>query len=174
MMDKGKGQTSRADEEGFMEMKRKKSGGNNGGNKNFKQVLLKPKTLYHPKAKQLAKGMSNSPKTTPFVGTNKALKSCNNKDCTKSPSNKGNGFLDDVNLVSLSNSFEALNDRNPVLKEVVKGNAATYFGSKDEVKPVDNEPTIVHDEYEPYDDDMYESQDIPDNIQTICDNLDIK
>ncbi|GJS20813.1 hypothetical protein Tco_0449445 [Tanacetum coccineum] len=29
-------------------------------------------------------------------------------------------------------------------------------------------------EYDPYDDDMYEGQEIPDNIQSICDNLDIK
>nr|GEX91832.1 hypothetical protein [Tanacetum cinerariifolium] len=28
--------------------------------------------------------------------------------------------------------------------------------------------------YDPYDDDMYEGQDIPDNIHTICNNLDIK
>ncbi|GKC51219.1 hypothetical protein Tco_1073964 [Tanacetum coccineum] len=132
MMDKGKGQTSRADEEGFMEMKRKKSGGNNGGNKNFKQVSLKPKTLYHPKAKQLAKGMSNSPKTTPFVGTNKALKSCNNKDCTKSSSKKCYGFSDDINLFSLSNSSEALNVKNPVIEEVVTGNMATTSGTQNE------------------------------------------
>ncbi|GJV25551.1 hypothetical protein Tco_1378246 [Tanacetum coccineum] len=29
-------------------------------------------------------------------------------------------------------------------------------------------------EYDPYDDDMYEGQDIPDKLQAICDNLDIK
>ncbi|GKD25128.1 hypothetical protein Tco_1231342, partial [Tanacetum coccineum] len=29
-------------------------------------------------------------------------------------------------------------------------------------------------DYDPYDDDMYEGQEIPDNIQFICDNLDIK
>ncbi|GKF74201.1 hypothetical protein Tco_0220533 [Tanacetum coccineum] len=29
-------------------------------------------------------------------------------------------------------------------------------------------------DYDPYDDDMYEGQEIPDNIQSICDNLDIK
>ncbi|GKA62604.1 putative reverse transcriptase domain-containing protein [Tanacetum coccineum] len=29
-------------------------------------------------------------------------------------------------------------------------------------------------EYDPYDDDMYEVQDIPDKLQAICDNLDIK
>ncbi|GJX16594.1 hypothetical protein Tco_0217426 [Tanacetum coccineum] len=29
-------------------------------------------------------------------------------------------------------------------------------------------------DYDPYDDDMYEGQDIPDKLQAICDNLDIK
>ncbi|GKA20712.1 hypothetical protein Tco_0700701, partial [Tanacetum coccineum] len=29
-------------------------------------------------------------------------------------------------------------------------------------------------DYDPYNDDMYEGQDIPDKIQDICDNLDIK
>ncbi|GKE69878.1 hypothetical protein Tco_1527950, partial [Tanacetum coccineum] len=27
---------------------------------------------------------------------------------------------------------------------------------------------------DPYDDDMYEGQDLPEEIQTICDNLDIR
>ncbi|GKC17508.1 hypothetical protein Tco_1014290 [Tanacetum coccineum] len=36
-LDKGKGQTSRADDEGFIKVKRKKSCGNNRGNKNFNQ-----------------------------------------------------------------------------------------------------------------------------------------
>ncbi|GJS07850.1 hypothetical protein Tco_0364646, partial [Tanacetum coccineum] len=32
----------------------------------------------------------------------------------------------------------------------------------------------MDDDYDPYDDDMYEGLEIPDNIQSICDNLDIK
>ncbi|GJZ19690.1 hypothetical protein Tco_0556280 [Tanacetum coccineum] len=122
-MDKGKGQTSRADDECFIEVQKKKSGCNKGGNKNFKQVLVKQKTLYHPKAKQSNEGTSNSPKTTPFVGT-KASTSGYNKDCTKSPGNKGNGFLDDINLFSLSNSIEGLNTKNLVIDEVSSGNKA--------------------------------------------------
>ncbi|GJU40995.1 hypothetical protein Tco_1193952 [Tanacetum coccineum] len=71
-------------------------------------------------------------------------------------------------------------------------------GSDDEVEPDDNETTsflaskvmgVGHGpkclleqwrenkldyDYEPYDDDMYESHEILDYIQTICDNLDIK
>nr|GEW11489.1 hypothetical protein [Tanacetum cinerariifolium] len=68
---------------------------------------------------------------------------------------------------------------------------------EDEVEPVDNEiakflaskrvgygtnslleqwsQTYVNADYhyDPYDNDMYEGQEIPDNIQSICDNLDI-
>ncbi|GJZ75993.1 zinc knuckle CX2CX4HX4C containing protein, partial [Tanacetum coccineum] len=192
----------RADDEGFIEVKKKKSGGNNDGTKNF-TVSVKPKTQYRPKAKQSFEGTSNSPKTTPFVGTNKASTSGYNKE---SPSNKGNTF-------SLSNSFEALNDENLIIEEVATGSMATTSGTQeegqsstpivdklidDEVEPVDNEMTSflasksmgvgyglkslleqwrednVVDDYDPYDDDMYEGQEIPDNIQTICDNLDIK
>ncbi|GKD99561.1 hypothetical protein Tco_1387545, partial [Tanacetum coccineum] len=32
----------------------------------------------------------------------------------------------------------------------------------------------VEYDYDPYDDDLYEGQEIPDHIQSICDNLDIK
>ncbi|GJV12657.1 hypothetical protein Tco_1354198 [Tanacetum coccineum] len=97
-MDKGKGQTFGADDEGFCEVKKKKSCGNNGGNKNFKLVLVKQKILYLPKAKQSAEGISKSPKMTPFVGMNKASTSSYNKEST---STRGNGF-------SLCNSFEDL------------------------------------------------------------------
>nr|GEY73760.1 hypothetical protein [Tanacetum cinerariifolium] len=38
IMDKGKGQTSRDDDEGFIEVKKKNYGGNNGGNKKFVYV----------------------------------------------------------------------------------------------------------------------------------------
>ncbi|GJX05986.1 putative ribonuclease H-like domain-containing protein [Tanacetum coccineum] len=197
-MDKGKGQTSGDDDEGFIEVRRKKLGGNNGGNKTFKSGLVKPKTLYRPKVKQSAEGTSNSQKTTPFVGMNKASTSCYNKYCTKSPSNKGNGFSDDTDLFSLSNSFEALNVENPFIDEVatsIKGKLVLvdddgkplkkvdYSGntdSVDEVEHDDNEiasylasipievryvpkslldqwrDTVVDDDYDLYDDDMYE------------------
>ncbi|GJT96188.1 putative ribonuclease H-like domain-containing protein [Tanacetum coccineum] len=98
--DKGRGQTSGADNEGFIKVKKKKSGGINGGTKFF----VKPKTQYRPKAKQSTDGTSNSPKTTPLVGTNKA------STLGYSSRNKGNIF-------SLSNSFEALNDDNMIIEE---------------------------------------------------------
>ncbi|GJW18905.1 hypothetical protein Tco_0026341 [Tanacetum coccineum] len=102
---------------------------------------------------------------------------------------------------SLSNSFEALNVDDLVTEEVESGNKASTSGvqgSKDEVEIVDNEMTSFlsskssgvgydtkslleqwretygNNYYDPYDDDMYEGHEIPDNIQSICDNLNIK
>ncbi|GKA22077.1 hypothetical protein Tco_0708039, partial [Tanacetum coccineum] len=37
-----------------------------------------------------------------------------------------------------------------------------------------NPPHHADFNHDPYDDDMYEGQEIPDNVQSICDNLDIK
>ncbi|GKA89266.1 hypothetical protein Tco_0811078 [Tanacetum coccineum] len=79
IIDKGKGQTSRDKYECFIEVKKKKSSGNNGDNKNFKPIWTKPKTHYRSKVKQSTEGTRNSPKTTLFVGTNKASTSGYNK-----------------------------------------------------------------------------------------------
>nr|GEV25152.1 hypothetical protein [Tanacetum cinerariifolium] len=83
-------------------------------------------------------------------------------------------------------------------KPLAKVDSSGDHDSKDEVASVDNEMAkflaskkVGHatnslleqwkknnenDDYDfdPYDDDMYEGQDIPDKIQAICDNLDIK
>ncbi|GKD74226.1 reverse transcriptase domain-containing protein, partial [Tanacetum coccineum] len=93
--------------------------------------------------------------------------------------------------VSNPNSFDVLNS---VENDVDLG---SNEGGEDEVEPVDNEMTSflaservgfgtnslleqwretyenVDYDYDPYDDDMYECQEIPNNIQSICDNLDI-
>nr|GFA81612.1 hypothetical protein [Tanacetum cinerariifolium] len=100
----------------LIEVKKKKPGENNGGTKNFKPVLVKPKTQYRAKAKQSFERTSNSLKPTPFVGTNKASTSAYNKE---SPTNTS-GFFS-----SISNSFEALNVDILITKEVATGSKAT-------------------------------------------------
>nr|GEU28619.1 ribonuclease H-like domain-containing protein [Tanacetum cinerariifolium] len=96
-MDEGKGGSSGADNEGFTEVKKKKSGGNNGGTKNFKPGSMKLKNQYRHKVNQSIEGVS--PKTAPFVG---------------------NGTF------SLSNSFEALNVNDDLVNEEVEsGNKAS-------------------------------------------------
>nr|GEX59205.1 hypothetical protein [Tanacetum cinerariifolium] len=72
----GQGQIPGADDEGFIKVKRKKSGGNNECNKHFKSVSVKPKTLYRSKAKQSTAWTASSASTNKF----------SNKE---SPSNKG-------------------------------------------------------------------------------------
>nr|GEW03646.1 hypothetical protein [Tanacetum cinerariifolium] len=56
--EKGNEQSSEADDKGFIEVKKKKSGA-------FKLVSVKPKTHYCFVAKQSIGGTSNSPNTTP-------------------------------------------------------------------------------------------------------------
>ncbi|GJV50605.1 hypothetical protein Tco_1446346, partial [Tanacetum coccineum] len=85
---------------------------------------MKPKTHYRLKAKQWTKGTSNSPKTTPLVGTNKASTSDYSKE---SPSNKGSVFF-------LVNSFEALNVDNSINEDVAMGRKATTSGTQEEEK----------------------------------------
>ncbi|GKB16679.1 hypothetical protein Tco_0850602, partial [Tanacetum coccineum] len=109
-----------ADDEGFIEVEKNKSGGNNCGTKNF-TVSVKSKTQYRPKEKQSSEG-TIPPNTTPFVGTSKASTSCYNKE---SSSNKDNIF-------SLSNSFEALANENLIIGEVASGSVATTSGTQEE------------------------------------------
>ncbi|GJS94983.1 putative ribonuclease H-like domain-containing protein [Tanacetum coccineum] len=126
-MEKGKEQSSGADDEGFIEVKKKKSGA-------FKLVSMKPKTNYCPIAKKSTGGTNNSPRTTPSAGKKNAPTS-------------GNGTF------SLSISFEALNV-DPIIEELMEGkyvlvdddgkplekvDYSNARGSKDEVEYVDNE-----------------------------------
>ncbi|GJY28653.1 hypothetical protein Tco_0404420 [Tanacetum coccineum] len=81
------------------------------------------------------------------------------------------------------NSFEALNVENPVIEKVVTGNKATTSEMlegklmlvDDDGKPLEKlvrtmEETLVDDDYDLYDDDVYEGHDISENLQTICDD----
>ncbi|GJU47780.1 hypothetical protein Tco_1217335 [Tanacetum coccineum] len=51
-----------------------------------------------------------------------------------------------------------------------------YVTSEDEVASVDNDMahSLASERVDPHDDDMYEGQDLPQEIQAICDNLDIR
>ncbi|GJZ08935.1 putative ribonuclease H-like domain-containing protein [Tanacetum coccineum] len=148
-MDKGNGGSFVADDKGFIEVEKKKSGGNNEGNKNFKLVLVKPKPQYCPKLKQSTEGANQ--KTTHYVGKKNVSTSCNS-------------------TFYLSNLFKALNVENSVSEEVETGNkASTYGDSEDEIESVDNEMES-YSASKPSGLDM----DTPDNIQSICDNLDTK
>ncbi|GJY29671.1 hypothetical protein Tco_0405438 [Tanacetum coccineum] len=173
-MDKGKGQTLRVDDEGFIKVKRKKLSGNNGCNKNIKPVSLKPKTLYRPKAKQSAEGMSNSPKTTLFVALN--AKNMDIEEVVTGNKATTSGTQED------KLSTTPLEERINVLgKKFWRENLCLWMMKRNHLKMMiiqslleQLKKTTVDDDYDPYDDDVYEGNDISKYIQTICDDLDIK
>nr|GEU46956.1 zinc knuckle CX2CX4HX4C [Tanacetum cinerariifolium] len=111
-VDIGNGGSYGVDDDGFIEVKRNKSRGNNGGTKNFKSVLVKHKTVYHPKVNQSTGEVS--PKTAP---------------------------------------------------------SADDHDSEDEVEPIDNEMLVILPSSRR---GVGYGQEILDNIQSICNNLDIK
>ncbi|GJV97683.1 hypothetical protein Tco_1549260 [Tanacetum coccineum] len=177
-----------ADDEGFLEVKRKKSGGNIKATKHFKSVSIKPKPQYRPKVHQSAKRVS--PKMAHSVGKMNVSTS---------------GGAKFYPLVEKISKFEQhIMDGKCVLvnNEGNPPEMVDYSGdhdNEDEVLPVDNEMASflasklsgvgystncllkqwrytygnADYDYDLYDDDMYEGQEIPDNIQSICNNLDI-
>nr|GEV05205.1 hypothetical protein [Tanacetum cinerariifolium] len=128
--------TSGADDEGFVEVKKTKSCGNNGGNKNFKLVSVYLKPQYRPKEKQSTKGANQ--KTTPSVGK-------------KNDSTSRNGTF------CISNLFEALNVENSVSEDVETGLEEECVLVDDDGKPlknVDNLDDHSEDEIESVDNEM--------------------
>lgn len=81
------------------------------------RFVLKSKLVYCPK--QPAKVSNASPNKTQYDDINVVSTSSHSKDSSKSSSKKGNGKLDNINFLSLKNSFEALNNDNTVLESVV-------------------------------------------------------
>ncbi|GKE06241.1 hypothetical protein Tco_1398259, partial [Tanacetum coccineum] len=110
-----------------------------------------------------------SQKTTPSVGK-------------KNVSISGDGTFSLIN--SVEQSFTPLVEKiNMFQKQLLEGECVLVdddaskpsgvgYGTKSLLEQW--RETYVNDDYDPYDDDMYEGQNIPDNIQSICDNLDIK
>nr|GEY23572.1 hypothetical protein [Tanacetum cinerariifolium] len=98
-------------------------------------------------------------------------------------------------VVRVARKLTLVNDEGKPLEKV---EYSSHHDSEDEVEPVDNEMQSfqalkrlgyvtnslleqwretyenVDYDYDPYDDDIYKGQKIPDNIQSICDNLNIK
>nr|GEX79134.1 hypothetical protein [Tanacetum cinerariifolium] len=187
---KGEGGSSEDDDEGFIKLKKKKSGAN-GGTKNFNPVLMKPKPQYRPKALNV-----DDPVTVEVESGH-----------TTSTSGVQEEGISSTRLVEKIHRFEQQPlDGECVLvdedgKLVKKVDYSGDQGSEDEVEPDDNEMAsflalkpsgigygnkslleqwmgIYGDaeqeyDYDPYDGDMYEGQDIPDTIHNICNNLDM-
>nr|GEV88285.1 hypothetical protein [Tanacetum cinerariifolium] len=177
-MDKGKGGSSGGDDKGFIEVKYNKLSGNNRGNKNIRPFSMKPKTQHRPKVKQSTKGASHM--MSPFVETgNKAF-----MDGVQEKGQKSTPLIEKINAFGkqlLEGTYVLVDDDGKPTKNVdYSGNQ----GSEEEIKFVDKEMTsnisfgdcYGYDDYDedPYDDDMYDGQDLTEEIQTICDKLDIR
>ncbi|GKC95569.1 hypothetical protein Tco_1161011, partial [Tanacetum coccineum] len=190
-VDKGKGGSSGADDEGFYEVKKKKSSGNNAGTKNFKPLLVKPKVQYRPKVIKRKSKLALR-QLLQLVRRMYSFEAMNVDDPIIMEVKSGN-------KASMSGAQEEGNNEDG--KSLETGDYSGDLGSEDEVEPGDNEmasflakPSRVgyvtkslleqwretysnaeqECDYDPYDDDIYEGQVIPGNIQTIFNNLDIK
>ncbi|GJY27378.1 retrovirus-related pol polyprotein from transposon TNT 1-94 [Tanacetum coccineum] len=177
-VDKGKGGSFGADNESFVEVKKKKSGGNKEGTKNFKPVSIKQKTQYHHKVNQSTEG-NNGKKNVSTSGNSSNM--ANMTDASTS----GNGTF------SLSNSFKVLNVDDPANVEVESSNKASTSSVQEEgqsatplvekinmfEKHILEGPCVLVDDasklvkgweaygnaeygYDPYVDDLYEGQEI--------------
>ncbi|GJR38525.1 hypothetical protein Tco_1214209 [Tanacetum coccineum] len=75
-------------------------------------------------------------------------------------------------LLSSGKAILMDNAGNPLKKVELLGD----YDSEDEVASVDNDRahSLASERVDPYDDDMYKGQDVSQEIQAICDNLDIK
>nr|GFA66964.1 hypothetical protein [Tanacetum cinerariifolium] len=141
-IDKGKGQTSEANDECVIEVIKKKSGGNNEGNENFKPFLVKPKTHYRPKAKQSTEKTSNSPKATPFEVSTR------NKATTSGMQEEGQR---PTPLVKMTNVFE---------KHIIESKLVLVDDARSSLKRLIIRGTYenANYDYNLYDDDMYEGK----------------
>ncbi|GJY80374.1 hypothetical protein Tco_0493125 [Tanacetum coccineum] len=110
---------------------KKKFGGNNGCSKNFKLVLVKPKTHYRPKAKQSTEGASH--KTNPSIS--KKNVSTSEEEQSSTP------LVEKINIFKkqlVEGKCLLVDDDSKPLEKV---NYSGDQGSKDEVESVDNEMT---------------------------------
>ncbi|GKB12630.1 hypothetical protein Tco_0846553 [Tanacetum coccineum] len=134
-IDKGKRQTTGADDEGFIEVKKKKSCGNNRA-LNVDNLITE----------EVAMGSMASTSSTQEKGQKvDYLVNSHSDDEVEHIENEISSFC--------------------ASKGIGYGPKSLWEQWRD---------TAVDDEYEPYDDDMYEGREIPKNIQNICDNFDIK
>ncbi|GKE02580.1 putative ribonuclease H-like domain-containing protein [Tanacetum coccineum] len=147
-VDKDKRGSFGANDDGFIEVKKKKSGGNNRGTKNFKPISVKPKTIDRLKVNQPTE--EASPKTTPSADKKKISTTGNSsKKTSKTNESTSEEGQSSTLLVYKINMFKQqllegkcvlLDDEGKTLEKI------DYTGdhdNEDEVKPIDNEMAII-------------------------------
>nr|GEU99008.1 hypothetical protein [Tanacetum cinerariifolium] len=149
-------------------------------------ILVGPKMGFKP-TKQVYQHVSKKPTTNASVNKNKNVE----------PAKKVSKSTPFEVLISVENDVElGTNGGTSNLASQATNSSRSSFYSEDEVALVDNEianflakkdgydtqslleqwtESYENDDYryDPYDDDMYEGQDIPDKLRAICDKLDI-
>nr|GEU60207.1 hypothetical protein [Tanacetum cinerariifolium] len=193
-VDKDKGGSSGVDGDGFIKVKRKKS-----VNQPTKDVS--PKMTPSAGKKKVSRkdnSLKKTCKTNSLTSGNRTFSVSNSFDVLN-VDNPGTEQVDSGNKASMSGVQEEGQNYTPLIEMInmfeqqllewkcvlVDGEGKPlenddYTGdhdSEDEVEHVDNEMESYLDSEpsgDPHDDDMYEGNEIPENIQSICDNLDIK
>ncbi|GKB99261.1 hypothetical protein Tco_0985398 [Tanacetum coccineum] len=173
MVDKGMGGSSGADDNGFIKVKKKKSSGINGGTKQFKPVLVKPKTQYRLKVNQPTEGVSS--KTTHLVGKKNVSTSGNSSKTTSKTNvaksvdsgNKASTSDDDNNplkIVDYSGDHDSEDEVVPVYNKMASFQASQSlgvgYGTNSLLEQWRETYENVDYDYDPYNDDMYEDHKI--------------
>ncbi|GJR97114.1 retrotransposon protein, putative, ty1-copia subclass [Tanacetum coccineum] len=117
------------------------------------------------------------------LGTNEGTTKLINNGATSSGSSFMNVDNNSTRTTPISNKIgkfeELLTSGQPILVDEA-GNPlknvvfSSDYDSEDEVASVDNDMACSSFRKDPYDDDMYEGRDLPQELQAICDNLDIR
>ncbi|GKC35795.1 hypothetical protein Tco_1048179 [Tanacetum coccineum] len=169
MVDKRKGGSSGTDDDGFIKVKKKISGDNNGGTKNFKPVLMKPKTIFRPKFNQ----STAEPRTAPSIGKNNvsASESMEGKCVLVDDDGKP---LERANSLGDHNSDDEVESVDNDMARFLASNLAWVgYGTRSLLEQWNESYENDDYDYDPYDNDMYEGEEFPNNLHAICDNLNI-
>ncbi|GJR11627.1 copia protein [Tanacetum coccineum] len=136
-------------------------------------VLVGPKVGFKPHKEY--RPVTNKPSVS-YSGNKKKGVEPSNEVSNSNPFEVLNSVDNDVELDLLMDGQAILVDEagNPLKKVEYPGD----YDSEDEIASAHNDMTrsMASERYDedPYDDDMYEGQDIPQEIQAICNNLDIR
>ncbi|GJZ46514.1 hypothetical protein Tco_0594110 [Tanacetum coccineum] len=112
-----------------------------------------------------------SPKTTPSVGKKNDVDS-GNKASSSGVQKEGQSYTPLVEKIN--NEDEVLPVDNEMASFLSSKPLGVGYGTNSLLKQWRDTYGNADYDYDPYDDDIYEGQEIHYNIQSICDNLDIK
>nr|GEY97084.1 structural maintenance of chromosomes protein 1 [Tanacetum cinerariifolium] len=184
-VDKDKGASAEADDDGYIEVKNKK-------------LEMSPKTAPYTGKKKVSttvNSLKKTDKTNVSTSGNGTFSLSNSFEAL----NVDNPVIEEINSGNKT-LMSGVQEEGQIFTLLVEKINMGDHDSEDEVEHVDNEmasymalkPSWVsygtnsllgqwretyenaNYNYDPYDEDMYEDQEIADNIQSICDNFDVK